>query len=245
MNRLWELTFVEASKDWDVSRNMTIALFFAPGLAFFAAGVLRMVDRAHWSMYWQEGGPVEWLQFLFLVVAMLFSLFVSKRMFADRGWILAFLYLMLAMGLFFVAGEEILWGQDILGYETPAALAQSNYKAEMSVHNVSSLVIWFDVGKLLIGAYGSFAVFGLMRLSRRIDTASLMLIVPPLFLTSPFIIMLVQRLLRFTLITDNIPVGYGEFEELCFYYGIMMFTWLVWRRIRRYQNFDLPTAPSF
>jgi len=240
VKRIFATTFVDAGEDWNVSHRVAVTIFFAPCLAFIAAVILRFADRANWSFYWQEGGPVEWMQFLFLVVATFFSLSISKKMFAERSWALAVLYSALALGLFFVAGEEIIWGQTLLEYGTPLALAQTNYKSEMSLHNVSSLVSWFDIGKLLIGAYGSFAALGLIWLHQRVDVKWMSLVVPPLFLISPFVIMLVQRLLRFTLMSDDVPVGYGEFEELCFYYGMMVFTWLVWRRVRPREAFELP-----
>jgi hypothetical protein len=56
--------------------------------------------------------------------------------------------------------------------------------------------------------------------------------VPPLFLTSPFLVVIAARIGRWTVFRRDTPVGYGEFEELCLYLGMMIFTFLVWRRLR-------------
>jgi hypothetical protein len=47
-------------------------------------------------------------------------------------------YLGLAALFFFGAGEEISWGQRILGFETPPALGQVNRQEEFNLHNLST-----------------------------------------------------------------------------------------------------------
>lgn len=48
-------------------------------------------------------------------------------------------YLGLAVLFFFGAGEEISWGQRILGFQTPAPVSQVNQQDEFNLHNLS---IW-------------------------------------------------------------------------------------------------------
>ena len=40
------------------------------------------------------------------------------------------------------------------------------------------------------------------------------------------------RIARLTVLRESVPVGFGEFEELCLYFGLMAYTVLVWRRVR-------------
>lgn len=66
------------------------------------------------------------------------------------------LLLATALGFFFIAMEEISWGQRILQVETPAALARHNLQQELNVHNLLS-------GRALhllyiaVGFYGAFS----------------------------------------------------------------------------------------
>jgi ABC-type amino acid transport system permease subunit len=43
----------------------------------------------------------------------------------------------LALVLFVAAGEELSWGQHILGFETPAFIAENNEQDEFNLHNLS------------------------------------------------------------------------------------------------------------
>ena len=56
-----------------------------------------------------------------------FGLFNTKR---------NILLLLLAIFMFFVAGEEVSWGQGIFGYRVPEFIAESNFQRELNVHNL-------------------------------------------------------------------------------------------------------------
>lgn len=88
----------------------------------------------------QEDGLVEWLGALSLLVASgLFLLcFLRARRAGSKRAKQLFL-LGLAAALFVGAGEEISWGQRILGFETPGAVEQSNYQGELNLHNLSAV----------------------------------------------------------------------------------------------------------
>lgn len=55
---------------------------------------------------------------------------------ADQHLLVASFYLACAVAFFLVAGEEISWGQRVLGIKTPEALAALNYQHETNVHNL-------------------------------------------------------------------------------------------------------------
>jgi hypothetical protein len=44
--------------------------------------------------------------------------------------------ILLALVFLFGAGEEISWGQRILGFEPPAALKEANVQSEFNIHNL-------------------------------------------------------------------------------------------------------------
>lgn len=240
---LWSVALREADEQWSVSRGFALFLFLAPALAFVTAAIVRQLDRARWQWYWVEGGPVEWLQVCLLAAAAVLSLLAASRL-LPRRVDLGLLYLAVAAGLIFVTGEEIAWGQTVFNYETPARLAQSNYKGEMSLHNVSSLISAFDIGKLLAGIYGTFAALGAIWLRARRNVSVPKVLIPPMFLASSFFFVFAARLLRHTVFRESAPVGYGEFEELCLYFAIAAFTWLVWRDARIGQRDPAATLPA-
>jgi len=80
--------------------------------------------------------------FAFLVTSILFFYgFILARRTLDTSWVsLAkkLIYLGLALLFFFGAGEEISWGQRILGFATPETLSQINRQEEFNLHNLSA-----------------------------------------------------------------------------------------------------------
>lgn len=96
----------------------------------------------------KEDGVLEWTcTLLFFATAILFFiLFFRNNSFAKtevanfyntytkRIW-----FLLLALLFIFLTGEEISWGQRILGIETPEELAEKNMQGETNFHNLD---IW-------------------------------------------------------------------------------------------------------
>lgn len=93
-------------------------------------------DRSLLLQVTREDGPIEWatviaLMLLAIVVAKGLlpapaALSKSKRL---LGWALVALSVM-------AAGEEISWGQRILGFETGKTMARLNYQHETNLHNL-------------------------------------------------------------------------------------------------------------
>jgi hypothetical protein len=67
------------------------------------------------------------------------------------------IYFTTALGLFFVAGDEISWGQRLIGFSTPTDLATENLQDEVTVHNINGIHQLIGYGYLLVGFYGGFA----------------------------------------------------------------------------------------
>jgi hypothetical protein len=64
-----------------------------------------------------ENSVMEWLQFLLILASSLIFARLSLRLFQGRQARIAALCLLIALGTFFVAGEEIAWGQHIFRLE--------------------------------------------------------------------------------------------------------------------------------
>ena len=90
--------------------------------------------------------------------------FILARKILDKSWTsLAkqLVYLGLAALFFFGAGEEISWGQRILGFETPQPLSQVNKQEEFNLHNLSAWEAskFLDPDRLFDIFWFLFAVF--------------------------------------------------------------------------------------
>ena len=101
---------------------------------------------------------------LFATSLLFLAGFWRARKALDRSWVsLAkqLIYLGLAVLFFFGAGEEISWGQRILGFETPAALNQVNKQEEFNLHNLSVLENsdFFTADRMFDAFWFLFAVF--------------------------------------------------------------------------------------
>lgn len=94
-----------------------------------------------------ENGLIETGTFILLVIAIFFGLKIikSRKLLPSSYLIIWFLFITLAC-LYF-AGEEISWGQHIIGWTTPDLLNQINDQGETNIHNISS---WFDQKPRLI-----------------------------------------------------------------------------------------------
>lgn len=120
-------------------------------------------------VYWfnQEDGVVEWLQVACLLVAAAFlagAAYRHKR--HGRPWLCALLGLG-AFTFFFAAGEEISWGQRILGIQTPEAWAEINRQQETNLHNLAKTEIetWLKRG---VAALAILTTLGLVLKWKRI-----------------------------------------------------------------------------
>ena len=145
------------------------------------------VLEVHWPDFYymsiQEDEYIEWASFWAFLLAAVAAVVASRNQVAVRfPW---FLY-GLALFCFFVAMEEISWGQRVLGYRPPVYFLEHNFQQEFNFHNV----IATDIRKLALSGtifgYGVLlpllaVVAPLRRLLERIG-----IVVPPLGLLPLF-----------------------------------------------------------
>ena len=81
-----------------------------------------------------EDGPLEWLQFAEYFISSLFGIlifFKSKK----RKSINSFIWLILSAFCFFMAAEEISWGERIIGFSLNS-LTEISIQSETNLHNL-------------------------------------------------------------------------------------------------------------
>lgn len=92
---------------------------------------------------WIEGelGLIEMATPLLLLSVMITGSLIAWRHGRMPARWIGIWFLLHAAGAFYFAGEEISWGQHLLGWQTPETFAALNDQGETNLHNMSS---WLD-----------------------------------------------------------------------------------------------------
>ncbi len=98
--------------------------------------VLVFTNLFLFEQYIGEDALVEWITVMGLLMAS-FTCFVRAiKLRRHRTWLFLFTSVLLGLVLFFGAGEEISWGQRILGIESPEYFKEKNLQGETNIHNL-------------------------------------------------------------------------------------------------------------
>ncbi|MGH8285255.1 MAG: hypothetical protein ACRETT_05760 [Steroidobacteraceae bacterium] len=118
------------------SPRLTLLVSLGIGSVISALWMLRGSFESRWLF--EKEGALENASFVLLMVSSVLCTIVARRWNADGpvGRRVALMYLLVAMGLFLVAMEEISWGQVWFGFGTPADWASLNYQRETTLHNL-------------------------------------------------------------------------------------------------------------
>jgi hypothetical protein len=184
-----------------------------------------------------EDGLAENLQFVFLVLGTFGAGVVAHARWRRGERILALLYVGLALALFFVAGEEVSWGQRELDIATPPEWASHNIQGEITLHNTYLFTPIFSLAQLVLGL--GIALAALTPWSRLVPTRwdeIRQVLVPGPALASYFLMSAAWRAYRYLFVTPQTPAWIGELSEvpeLILYLGLLLFVVEQVRRVRR------------
>jgi len=119
-----------------------ILYFYIPILAILAEVAFEMFGSSeNVKAFVSEDGAIELLQFFVIALAFLAGAYSLLKMdFKTQHGLFVWLALG-TIGAFYIAGEEISWGQWIFFWKTPEAWQVINDQKETNLHNVSS---WLD-----------------------------------------------------------------------------------------------------
>lgn len=128
-------------------------------------------SRSFLLPYLRENGPVELLTFGLALLAGLLGLLLAAN--KNRKLLHRLFLGVFALGMLFVAMEEIAWGQTWVDYETPQYFLENNVQEEITLHNLEMfhggsdyLYLIFGVGGL-IGIYAAAKIgFGALAVPR-------------------------------------------------------------------------------
>jgi hypothetical protein len=117
--------------------------------------ILWNVNNVYALLFVGEDHLVEWLQFFCLFLAgIYFGLAVLKEV-----GVLRFFYILTTLCSFFLAMEEISWGQRLFNIETPKTLEAINTQNEINIHNLESVQRyrhWYLGGVGFLGLAATF-----------------------------------------------------------------------------------------
>ena len=146
------------------------ALVAAGAVAIALAYASLMLKRETVDFLVQEDGPFETAGAAGMLLAAVMFAITAWRTVRTPGarWLRPVVLIALALFFFVAAGEEISWGQRILGFQTPELIANHNIQDETNLHNLGPLQGRADVMFQLFWMLGFIAVPVLAVLSSRV-----------------------------------------------------------------------------
>ena len=91
---------------------------------------------ANWNSYYLIILEDSWVEHLTVAVFLLAGIVLFVAALINRRIFPRCVYVLGGMMMLFFAGEEISWGQRIIGFETPDFLVDLNYQSEFNIHNI-------------------------------------------------------------------------------------------------------------
>ena len=144
--------------------------------------------ESYYQIFLAEDSFIEWLTFLSYFIAFIVSCSISITFYRSNYSIFCFFYVLLSIGFFFIAMEEISWGQRLFSISVPELFLKYNKQEEMNIHNFK----WFPLHGvfMIIGFYGAFSRFIVPRKVKIKYASTVDLFVPDYYLFFYFFIVL-------------------------------------------------------
>ena len=129
-----------------------LAYLLTPTLLLLIS-IFRVTHHQQYLLLVIEDGPLEYFQFTAFLTSGIFAALIA---FINRKVkYISILYLILSLGLIFIAFEEISWGQRIYDLQTPEALVSINRQDEITLHNIGPIQKHLYLIYIAIGLWGA------------------------------------------------------------------------------------------
>jgi len=193
------------------NKNEKILEFIFPFVFVLGMYILRTNHYPVYESLGLEDGLFEWLQFFFYLSSSILAFSVAFKSKGESKFVFV-IYILLSFILFFIAFEEISWGQRLFD-GTSLSISESNVQGESNLHNIEGIHNLVRYGYLGVCFYGCFSwllSFVRVRVLK-------FFIVPPVLI--PYFVFLIINLLN--------PVWFApqdyELVELLLSFGIVLF----------------------
>jgi hypothetical protein len=144
-------------------------LTILPFASFVYMILVRLLEYDIFSEIVKEDRPIEYIQFFILAFAGMYfvdfglrlnwtywNIFTFKFNQIINSNIAKLFFILCGLVMLLVAGDEISWGQRIVGIQTPESFARVNRQGEITFHNM------YAVEWLVINTYVFISLFGLL-----------------------------------------------------------------------------------
>jgi hypothetical protein len=146
----------ESARDWKLSQGMIFFIVLLPFIIALVGASTALMGKEIFKWFTDEDRFAENLQVVIWALTFLLGFIVMRRIWNAGYKSVALLYLLLNIGIFFLIGEEVSWGQRIFGWETPESMMAMNKQKETNLHNIHGVGDTFKWIHVIIGFYGTF-----------------------------------------------------------------------------------------
>jgi hypothetical protein len=214
----WFLILLAAQpNNWWKKYWKSFVLFF-PLFVYYLAFITSHFPFDIFLQLVKEDRFIENSQFFILLCGALVSGFHALYFHTKNQWRLTVFFWCCAVGLFFIAGDEIAWGQRILGIEATETVKNLNTQDELTVHNLHAVQWLVNYGYFLASFLGIAAYWLCKKLLPKWVSFT-----PVPLLTGFFLLPVIFYFLQLR-ITAGIFHSWAEVAELYLYSGIVI--WL-------------------
>ena len=132
-------------------------LIFIYGFVYILPYGKNLIGISWFDWFRSEDGPLEWLQFFEYVLSAILATFIYLRR-KKKKEINSFIWLLIALLSFVIAGEEISWGERLTGIGINT-IADLNVQGETNFHNLPFFHNYlldpvFEISCLFLGWFG-------------------------------------------------------------------------------------------
>ncbi len=229
-----------------IKKNIRFVLLISPVwlLAFVTAFWLYYPSLYYYFKV--EDSAIEYLTFIAYLAAVFFGLRSLGIIIKDSGisgktkFIYAFLYILITIGSFVIAAEEISWGQRIIGFRTPQDLAFQNQQKEFNFHNSQQFMIYiYHIFALLTfcGASGwVWAKLAIKYFPKSVISKLLKFFSPPWYTVNFFLLMFIFSVTRLIQAIPELSNYPEETLEFILGAGIAITVYLSFKKILAHQK---------
>lgn len=146
----------QGAQAWGFSPGALLAIWLIPVAIILGGVATALLGKEAYKWYTSEDQFCEIMQVVFYLTAFILNILVISKLWISGEKLLASLYGFVLLGLFFMLGEEVSWGQRIFGWETSEKLREINKQEETNIHNIEGVGAAFKWLQMVIGAYGTF-----------------------------------------------------------------------------------------
>lgn len=225
--------------DWLKTKAQKL-VYFGGILYLNSLTLLEIINSGLYDSIIKEDGILENIQVILYFGGCVLAFLCAYLFLKNSKKIQSLFFLLIALGLFFIAGEEISWGQRIFNIQTPQELARINYQQELTIHNVETFQEKIDYLYMIIGLSGAFGGLLFKKLLPDIYKKYSQIFPPAILFFYFFAVTRFYFLNKFVVFNYKLfsfeKVGIGnrqEISEALLAFGFLGFTFLTYRALNK------------